>query len=437
MKLLALWHSVHFHRTFWALSDQAIVSLSMLVCQILLARHLPAAQYGTFALLFGGGLTLQLVNATLLFYPMSVRLVVARREEHKHLFASSLILIGLLSVTLGTVLASALLAFGRSELVIPSLAWFLLWQTQEGIRRGLLAELRPGAVIPGDSVTYVGQAICLAGLAIAGRLSITSALIAIALMSLLGAIVHLSRLRAPFATPLPLRRVLADYLEIGGWRALANGMFMTIRLQLLGWALAISSGPAATAACQAALNLMNASNPVMIGLGNIVPQAAAEGSGAGLGHAWRTVLRYASLGVPLILGYSVVVLAFPHLALRLLYGAASQYTGLSLAVRLLITSNLVGITTDFIVWFLQGIRMIQYAVGINLAGALAMLIFAFPLVELHGLTGGCVAMIGANCMRLIFARRLLTRMIAREPANPAPFGSGYPAARSADDHVTP
>ena len=57
----------------WTFLDQGVVSAGAFIVQVTLARRLLAVDYGVFALVFGGLLTLQLCNATLLFHPMSVR----------------------------------------------------------------------------------------------------------------------------------------------------------------------------------------------------------------------------------------------------------------------------------------------------------------------------------------------------------------------------
>lgn len=410
-----LWRHRDLRRTVWALSDQAVVSMGVFLGQILLARTLPQTEYGTFALLFGVVLTLQLVTASLLFYPLAVRLVVVRRDDRDRLLGASLVLIGLLTLVLALLLAGGLAAVGRASLIGSSLGWFLLWQTQEAMRRGLLSELRPGEAIPGDAVTYLGQAALMVILALAGGLTLTRAMYAMAAMSLLGALVHARRLQPRFGKKLELRATLRDYVSIGAVQALTNGMLATLRIQVLPWVLAVGSGPAATAALQAANNIINASNPVMIGLGNVIPQAASQSSDQGLSHAWWTVLKYALMATPFIGVYSVAVLAVPGLVLRFLYGASSDYTGLSLAVRLLMLANVVGIATEFVVWYLHGVRAVPRAVGINMVGALASLVLTVPLVALHGLTGGCVAMIGANGARLLLAHRMVSAMTHGRP----------------------
>ena len=65
--------NTHLRRTFWTLLDQGVVSLGTFLLSVLLARHLAPAEYGVFALLLGMLLLAQVINSSLIFYPMSIR----------------------------------------------------------------------------------------------------------------------------------------------------------------------------------------------------------------------------------------------------------------------------------------------------------------------------------------------------------------------------
>src|SRR5208283_3667438 len=141
----------NIQRSFWTIADQAIVSAGTFLVNVVLARHLSPAEYGIFSLLYGGLLTLQLFNASLLIYPLSIRLVTATDQDHAHLLATALILVGSLTVVLSGILALCLLAFGQAHLIGPALSCFLFWQIQETMRRGLFTRFRHSAAASGDA----------------------------------------------------------------------------------------------------------------------------------------------------------------------------------------------------------------------------------------------------------------------------------------------
>lgn len=402
-------------RAAWTVLDQAVVSGGTFAVSVLLARGLPPHEYGAYVLLLSGMLMLQLFNATLLFHPFSVRMPVADRAEQPALLSATLALVALLSTGLGGLLALALVALGRAELVPAALCAFIAWQVQETLRRGLLTTFRHRTAILGDAVSYLGQAALVGSLAFAGTLSLGHTLYGLGATSALAAVVQWLQLGLRLRPPRGLRGTAADFWSIGGFWALGNGLLMLVRFQLVTWGLATNSGPAAVAALQAAQNVVNLSNPIAIGFGNIVPQAAAQASKGGHAAAWRAVQAYAVLAVIPILGYTALVLAVPSPILAALYGAGSEYAELTTVLRLLIIAGLASYVTELVVWYLHGISAVPLAFGINAAGALATAAFVLPLISQLGLKGACLTVIGANLVRLTIARHFLLKTTAAQP----------------------
>jgi O-antigen/teichoic acid export membrane protein len=171
-------------------------------------------------------------------------------------------------------------------------------------------------------------------------------------------------------------------------------------------------GVAATASFQAALNVVNLANPILLGLCNVIPQAAARKSGEGYQAAWKVARDYALVGAfPLLPGY-VALLSVPDLILLLLYGPHSSYLGLTLLIRILAVSWLLGYVADMICSFMHGVDAAGLALLVSLAGTLAAAALFLPLTQAYGLAGGCIALGGSNLVRLLAAQWFLTRMIA-------------------------
>ena len=406
---------LQFVRATWTVADQGVVSLGAFLANIALARQLPPAEYGTFAILFGSLLSLQLVNACLLFHPVSVRLVVATGEVHATLLRTTLALVLLMCVPLSLALAGGLLLFDRADLVMPTLSVFVLWQVQESMRRSLFASFRHRAAVLGDAISYVGQAAAIIVLAQHGTLSIVNGLYCMALTSGLGALVQAYQLGFSAIGPYQIRQTANDYWSIGGWWSLGNGILGLLRLQVLAWVLAITSGPAAAASLQAAANIVNVANPVLIGLCNVIPQTAAH-SHADSGHrgAWHVARSYMLIGIPPLLCFYGVLAAAPDLALRTFYPAGSPYLQLSLAVQLLVFALILSYGTEMFCSFLHGVAAPHLALFINAIGALVTALLAVPMVEFLGLRGACLTLVASNAVRLAASYWLLRRLTVLE-----------------------
>lgn len=411
----------HAGRLAWPLVDQGIASVGTFGLTILLARALPPAEYGTFALLLGGLMILHMVTSSLVFYPLSVRAGAAGPDGSAGLMRASLDLLGLLFLPAGAMLALAALLAGRADLILPALAYFLLWQIQEAFRRYLFAELRFAAAIPGDAVSYLGQVALVLWLGWSGHLTLASALCGMALTAGLGALLHAGRARLGRRSgPAPrLPAILGDFWRLGGW-SLANNMLGTLRGQVLFWLLAALSGAALTAQLQASQNLVNLMNPLVIGLCNIIPQTAARAHPRGKAEAWRAARPFALSGAPVALVFFCVLFAAPEPVLRLVYGAASPYLGLAAPVRLLALAAVAAYGTDMVCSYFHGVEAARHALVVNALGTAAVFLAAAPLTLRFGLDGACAALVLASLVRLLASQLLLRRLIAADPVRPVP-----------------
>src|ERR1700730_7929502 len=113
----------HFFRAFWTLIDQGVVSLGNFSVNIFIARQLTLSDYGTFALLMGGLYGLQIVNSSLIFYPMSVRMGVSHGNDEKALLSAALRIFVLFANPLCILLALTLFAFHLSSILPAVLAY--------------------------------------------------------------------------------------------------------------------------------------------------------------------------------------------------------------------------------------------------------------------------------------------------------------------------
>lgn len=405
---------LHVLRASWTLIDQGLVSLGTFLVNVQLARQLPQEEFGTFALLYGGFLALQLFNSSLLLYPMSIRLTVLEGEAQRRLQATTALLVLGFCLPLMAVLGSALSILGRSDLVLAALTAFLCWQMQETLRRTLQAKFRYSAVVIGDAVAYLGQVAAVAALGFTGQLTLTHTLEAMAGCYAIAALIQMVQTRLSFRLAGDLRNTALDYWSVGSW-SLLNNLVSMLRVQILPWTLATAGGPAAAASFQAALNVVNLTNPITLGLCNIIPQTAAKAQhSGGNAEAWRASRIYLLIGIPPILGYYALVLLAPGLFLGIFYGSGSPYLALTPELQILAAAWTMGYVTDMICSYLHGVNNARFALVVNMLGAITAAVLALPLIKAFGLTAGCAALLIANFVRLAVSYYIQRRITAHE-----------------------
>jgi O-antigen/teichoic acid export membrane protein len=390
-----------------------VVSLGNFAINVQLARGLAMADYGKFALFLGAIFALRCFDYSLISYPLSVRLCSVAREEQADLLGNTVLLAAGLAVALVLVLALGVELLGSGDILFAVLACYLSWQAQETMRRCLLANFRYRAAVAGDAVSFLGQAVLIAVLAWMDALTLVSALYAMSSTFLIGALVHASMLhfrRPNFAKAAALAR---NYWAIGK-SSLFYYEVLILRLQLFPWVLAATAGTAATAAYQAAANIANLMNPINMGIGNAIPQAAAEAHLSGGAHAaWRTGRGYLLFGLPPILAICAAGLIAPQLLLRLMYGASSPYLDATLAVQLLIVAGAAEYIGEMISKTLLGVGAGRLAALITVLG-LASAVLTLPLIIPFGVVGAALALAIANVVRLIVAWSAMRWLITKE-----------------------
>jgi O-antigen/teichoic acid export membrane protein len=174
------------------------------------------------------------------------------------------------------------------------------------------------------------------------------------------------------------------------------------------------AGTAATAAFQAAANVANVMNPISLGIGNAIPQAAAHAHVTGGVHgAWRTARGYILFGIPPILVICAAGLVAPQLLLRLMYGASSPYLDAALTVQLLVIAVAAEYAGEMIGKTLLGVgagRLASFVIALGLASA----VLTLPLIWMFGVVGAALALAITNLVRFVVAWVALRWLIAKE-----------------------
>ena len=417
-------------RASWTLVDQGVVSFGNFMLNVLLARTLSEEDYGEFALFLGAIFILRAIDYSLISYPLSVRLCVARDDERAGLLGNTSLLAAALSLVLVVVMAVGTTLL-EDNILLPACLCFLCWQAQETSRRCLLADFRYRAAVAGDGIAYVGQALLIALVASLGGIALPAALYMMSATFATGALVHVSKLR--FAWPdLSETRLLArEYFSLGKW-SIVNYELVLVRAQLFPWMLAATAGTAATASLQAGLNIANMMNPIIFGIGNAIPQVAAHAhrNGNVIG-AWRAAYGYVLFGLGPILVISAAGVLMPNLLLRTVYGPSSPYLAAAIGLQLLAVAGVLDYIAEMISKTLLGVQAGRLASVVNVVAVGVAAVLAFALIGTLGVLGACLALLVANLVRATGAVIAIAWLIAeeksRERARSGAVGSPAPA----------
>jgi O-antigen/teichoic acid export membrane protein len=321
-----------------------------------------------------------------------------------------------LSLVLLVLMAIGTMVLEEGNILLPACLCYLCWQAQETSRRFLLADFRYREAVAGDGVAFVGQVLLIAVLLWIDSITLSAALYVMSATFVLGALVHVLKLRLARPDFAELRSLALEYLSVGKW-SLVSYQLVLLRVQLFLWLLAAFAGTATTASLQAGLNIANVMNPIIFGIGNAIPQIAAHAhrSGGILG-ASRAAYPYVLFGLGPILVICAAAVLLPDLLLRTVYGPSSPYLGAAASLQLLAVAGVLDYIAEMISKTLLGVQSGRLAFVVNLVAAVAALALALALIDPLGVFGACLALLVANLVRVIGAMIAIAWLITREKA---------------------
>jgi O-antigen/teichoic acid export membrane protein len=410
----------------WTLIDQGMASLGNFSLNLLLARTLSAEDYGEFVLFLGAIFMLRNVDHSLISYPLSVRLCVTSEEERADLLGNTILLAATLALVLVVVVALGTTLLGAHHIVFPACLCYLCWQAQETSRRLLLADFLYRKAVVGDCIAYVGQALLVALLAWLDAVTLPAALYMMSVTFGIGAVVHASTLRCTWPDLAKARRLAREYLSIGKW-SLVTYQLVLSRLQILVWVLAALGGTAATASLQAGQNVANMMAPIILGIGNAVPQVSAHAhrTGGVIG-ASRAAYGYVLFGLAPIMLICAACILMPELLLRTAYGPSSPYLTGTMALQLLAVAGVLDYIGEMISKTLLGVQAGKTASVVNAVAVAVAAVLAFTIIGPLGVIGACVALLIANLVRAIGAVIAIAWLITNERLRKWPARTGPP-----------
>lgn len=374
-------------RGIWALLDQGVVSLGNCATNVLLARGLPVAQFGIFAILLEAMQFLNTLQAALVTYPLSVRGSVMQRDALRRLAGACLVLTAIMSLPLGLTVLLAAGVVGTVGIGLLALIALLLWQFQETLRRAMMAQGGHKQTVPGDVVSYLGQAVCIAILSYTGNLTVQGAFAVMGLTSAAALAVQCIQIRPSFDAWRDLRGTARDFWILGRWVMFGNftGVVTTLGCS---WTLVWFHGADAVGKFQALANLMKLTNPLTICMAGLIVPAAARAFGKhGVAAAKRITVRYGLMTAGVLLPYYALLLLLPTTFIHLLYGDGSAYGALGNQLRAFVVWYAALLVAQIGGCFLNAIEQSRRSFVAQAVQTACVVLVTLPLTALFGLEG--------------------------------------------------
>jgi O-antigen/teichoic acid export membrane protein len=401
-------------RASWTLVNQGLVSSGNFLLNVLLARRLSPQDYGKFTLFLGAIFILRAIDYSLISYPLSVRLCAASDEDRPGLLGNTILIAVALSLVMVVVMALGTTLLEAGNIQLPACLCYLFWQAQETLRRCLLADFRYRAAVPGDGIAFVGQALLIALVARLDGIALPSALYMMSATFAVGALVHASKLRFAWPDFAEAALLAREYFSIGKWSIVSYELVL-VRAQLFPWMLATTAGTAATASLQAGMNIANMMNPIIFGIGNTIPQVAAQAHRTGgVVSASRMAYGYVLFGLAPILLICAGAVLMPELLLRTVYGPSSPYLAAALGLQLLAVAGVLDYIAEMISKTLLGVQAGRLSSAVNVVSVGVAAVLAYALIGRLGVFGACLALLIANLVRAAGAVIAIAWLISDE-----------------------
>jgi O-antigen/teichoic acid export membrane protein len=378
----------------WALADQMVASAGNFATALILARALPPSEFGTFALINSVCLIAFGLHANLIISPLVVMGASASAAEARIYptvalgFTLALLPISALAVFIASV------SLHREVTGLLAIFYILALQLQETTRRALLSRLRYRDALWGDAISYPGQALLVVLLFMRPGSTLNQAFALMAATSLAAAALQFWQSKAAPATWKEYRANGIAFWSVGKWLVVAS-ITTIVAGPLVPWLLNWFHGREASAAFQAVMNVLGLANPLIVSIPTIVMPAAANFLSAHGQYTKKSLFDLAMkyvVQMELILApWFAVLMLWPHSALMLFYGKASEYGSQTLALRIGISVYLLTVPMTVFGAVLTGSGKTKSNAAMQVSGSVASLVCAPPLIFAGGVPGAMIA----------------------------------------------
>lgn len=368
-RILQLWQernsaNSHTVRLIFGFSDEALLSSSTLVLMIYLARQLSIDEFGRFSLLYTGLLFATALQTALITQPHHI--IYPDLGPHiRSAYTRRLIFVqlSLAIVIVLPLMATCVLMTGPSSYRYGLLALcvtILAYQMQEFFRRVLYSAQKSKAAFQNDLANVVLQTSAIVTLGWNSRLTMVSALLAMAASSTIAAIigyVQTNDVSNDRDTACPLLEVIEMHWNHGRW-LLSSSILGSARTWLYPIATAGMVGAGGVAAYRAIQTLLGPTGLLIRVLDtSCAPQVARVWSVEGPAGVKRFTAQLLLWTVPVIVAFAIVVLVWAPELLTLAFGR--QYAEYALLARMMALANVVVFMQTPIVIGLRAMRRSQ------------------------------------------------------------------------------
>ncbi len=398
----------------WALGDQAVLSLGNFLTNLAIYRRFSKTASGDYYIVLSFILFLNNLHMALVTYPLSITVGTVTDAEFRRRTGRAVAF-----TVLGSIICSALIAWptariGGWTLVPWVVSALILWQLQETLRRAMMGRLEYRRAIPGDAISYLGQA-ALAWALIGRDSPVYWAFALIAITSGAAIVIQLAQFMEvepdspPVARPAPEAAAAAprihfnpmylnpgarswdaqlnEHWTFGKWVLLSN-LANVFTLYATPWVIGYFQGTAVVAMFSTLILLLNASNPVCFSVANLITPAVAKAKAEkNLSAGRKSAALYALQGAALLLPFYGILLIAPGFALHLLYGDHSPYLTLTSQLRVFVLVYACMYASIMVTSYLCGLGKSRGQFFGQATNAVITCLVTLPLAAKFGVTG--------------------------------------------------
>jgi O-antigen/teichoic acid export membrane protein len=416
-------------REAWALADQAVVSASNFLTNVMLARFMGLREFGIFVLAWMSVVFVNSLQMALVVAPMmSIGPKQAESDRPRYFGAVVFQELALVSSCFLLVFAAVKTSsryFGHAnlaELALPLAVAAFAYQMQDFLRRYFFSTRQSGKALADDALSYLPQLPILFTLHRAGHLNSATALWVMAGTSLVG-------LAAGWLWMEPIdfqwtwiKTISSRHWTMSRWLT-GSALLTWTSSNLFVLAAPAYYGAAAAGVLKASQNLMGVTHVWFQGLDNVVPVETARrlrdgGVPSMLAYTRSILFKWGGLTAL----FALLMAAAPGFWLRLAYGAEmAQYGSILRLYAVLYVIIFIGGPLR------AGLQALEFTAPIFWS-YLAMTGFAFllavPMAKWLGLKGTMMGLLGAQILfqsvvgaaLLIKSRRSMPDRLARIPS---------------------
>lgn len=416
-------------REVWALTDQAIVSATSFVTNVMLARFMGLREFGVFVLAWMAVLFANSLQTALIVAPM---MSIGAKQEDKDrpsyfgaVVFQELVLVCLCFLLVFAALKTSSGFFRHSDLrhlALPLAVAAFAYQTQDFLRRYFFSTRQSQLALADDALSYLTQVPLLFLLHREGLLNSATALWVMGGTSIFGVVVGwfwFERIEFHWDW---IKTVARRHWRVSRWLT-ASAMLTWTSGNLFMIAAPAYYGAAAAGALKGSQNLLGVANIWFLGLDNIVPAETARRLRDGGVHSMLTYIRSIMVkwgGLTLL--FAAVLAAASGFWLRLAYGPEMvQYSNILRLYALLYFMIFLGGPPR------AGLQALEFTVPVfwsYLAMTAFSVSFASPMVKWLGLSGTMFGLIGTQIVfQSIVGISLLlkSRQVARNARAASPL----------------